>query len=694
MAASITLTGLVVAADGITVNGTLSGGTGTGYSGTTGGGILIYVNIKALVWTVTSVSIVGSAIALTLAFPIPGGAGWTSLALYTNNGGSSNITDSGGNSLQTQSGPSVTNNSTANVAGFNSNAAGFHYFGGFTTTVSNNRNLFTPQPSSSGFGVGFTGTAVALVCQTNNIFATVDNGAHTQINSTYTSGMVILPIATGLSDTAHDLRVTNGTFWDAGTGTNSQGTILVYGAAPAIHEPTGSWGSRYFFDQAPFDTEGEFNPLPLLTSTWASRVYRFSQAGQGIRFRTDSSFIGLFSFRALSTRNLAVYQDGVAIALYTVPNTPSSTYQRHVLVEGLSGEHEYEIVVVQPLINATSASWYDAHLELDNSGVISSTISNRPVDAFYGDSITGMGSASPPITDLRVSDMWIAARPANRWVAISGTGGGKVHTTGRDGTSAIPAGAARAHVRYGTNDLGDIGSAPGSTNFQTSYGTMIDNIRARIGAGKPIYCYQPFPRSGANNRAIAETLILAAISGKADVIYINTDNWSPTTSTYMHDGLHPTAAGYALMGNRQIPIYADTAFEIDTPETGAAGAASNAITVTLWGGATFTGDQTVTLTSDNASDVLTPSVGSPDTGSVTVTPANGATSFTFTITRSSAGTSTITPTAGQSGWTMPAAVEYTAEASSDVVILTPMAQGGGCIFLEFPVTGGNVVVLS
>src|SRR5687767_9507212 len=68
------------------------------------------------------------------------------------------------------------------------------------------------------------------------------------------------------------------------------------------------------------------------------------------------------------------------------------------------------------------------------------------------------------------------------------------------------------------------------------------------------------------------------------------------------------------------------------PANGTVGQASAAVTVTLDAG-TFSGTDTITITSNDAADTLTPSVGSPDTGDVTVTPVLGASNFTFTITR-------------------------------------------------------------
>jgi hypothetical protein len=169
--------------------------------------------------------------------------------------------------------------------------------------------------------------------------------------------------------------------------------------------------------------------------------------------------------------------------------------------------------------------------------------------------------------------------------------------------------------------------------------------------------------TGGTNRGIAATLIQAAISGKSDVLYIPTDNWITTTTTYMPDNLHPNAAGYAQLGNRQIPIHMDVSLTISGPSSGAVGAASSAFTCTIAGGATFTGDQVITLTASDGTITATASGGSISgngTGTVAVTAADGQTSFTFTYTPATAGAKTLTPTGTEAGWTMPSASAYVA----------------------------------
>jgi hypothetical protein len=126
------------------------------------------------------------------------------------------------------------------------------------------------------------------------------------------------------------------------------------------------------------------------------------------------------------------------------------------------------------------------------------------------------------------------------------------------------------------------------------------------------------------------------------------------------DGLHPTSTGYAKMANRQIPIFGATAFSASGPASGVHGSPSTNFTVTIATGATFTGDQTITISDGGAGGTITPSVGSPGTSTVTVTPTAALTSFTFTYNAASAGAKTLTFTNGQQLWTNPSPRTYTA----------------------------------
>jgi hypothetical protein len=95
------------------------------------------------------------------------------------------------------------------------------------------------------------------------------------------------------------------------------------------------------------------------------------------------------------------------------------------------------------------------------------------------------------------------------------------------------------------------------------------------------------------------------------------------------------------------------------PASGTHGAPSAPFTVSLESGASFTGNQSVTIVDGGAGGVFAPSIGSPGTGSIVVEPPNGATSFTFTYAAAAPGAIVLTFTDAQ-GWRDPAGLSFTA----------------------------------
>src|SRR6202035_2700074 len=124
--------------------------------------------------------------------------------------------------------------------------------------------------------------------------------------------------------------------------------------------------------------------------------------------------------------------------------------------------------------------------------------------------------------------------------------------------------------------------------------------------------------------------------------FVSTDNWLLSSGADTADGLHPAAPGYLKMANREKPILAGLIAGASYTITGGSGTIgvgtpTASFTVTLAGGAAFTGDQTITISDGGDGGTITPSVGPPGTSSVIVTPASAAASFTFTYTPASVG---------------------------------------------------------
>jgi hypothetical protein len=81
----------------------------------------------------------------------------------------------------------------------------------------------------------------------------------------------------------------------------------------------------------------------------------------------------------------------------------------------------------------------------------------------------------------------------------------------------------------------------------------------------------------------------------------------------------------------------NSGFNISGPNSGEVSMESETFTATLARGATFVGDQTITITVATGTISATAgTVNNNATSSVQITPANGTTGFTFTYTSSSA----------------------------------------------------------
>ena len=115
--------------------------------------------------------------------------------------------------------------------------------------------------------------------------------------------------------------------------------------------------------------------------------------------------------------------------------------------------------------------------------------------------------------------------------------------------------------------------------------------------------------------------------------------------------------GVGFTDPASLPFTATETYTASGPSAGTTGTPSTAFTVSLSGGAQFTGTQTITITG-GAGGAITPSVGGSGIGSVTVTPPAATSSFTFTYTAPIATTVNIAFTNGQ-GWADPASLPYT-----------------------------------
>lgn len=422
--------------------------------------------------------------------------------------------------------------------------------------------------------------------------------------------------------------------------------------------------TTYWLDSSPFTdvvgsgTKGVIDYVFTFNSTLTGHTGYGMNPGADVRFASNTASIALFLRE--NSQSIALYQDGVQVgSLITIPGGFSETAV--TLATGLdtSKVHEYRILNVN-LTTVQNSFFYN--LVLDTGSIASVAHSALPVEYEYGDSRTYQeGLINQGVTDARVGHTYLTGAAAGHYEGWETDGSGQqVSIFFRDNTAEIPANAARVWLPPGINDLSN---GVASATFQAAYQQMLVNARARDPAGKFVViqplCTPNFTQSALNTWGGFIQAAIAA-TGDANVFYVPTSGWITQTSAYSADGTHLTQLGEAQYANRQAPIAAPLAIVLTGPVAGAGGAASGTFTVTLAAGATFTGDQTITLSDSSGGGTFTPSVGSPGVSSVTVTPTAGLSVFTFTYTPvSGAHVFTITPTAGQAQWTMPAAPTYT-----------------------------------
>jgi flagellar hook protein FlgE len=136
-----------------------------------------------------------------------------------------------------------------------------------------------------------------------------------------------------------------------------------------------------------------------------------------------------------------------------------------------------------------------------------------------------------------------------------------------------------------------------------------------------------------NNNSVSQTIKNVA-TGKDYVTLIDTVNRLNSGNPDFADGsTHPTTSGYIKYANRLSPLLSSSGFVVDGPQSGEILKETENYTLTLARGATFAGDQTITISVRTGTISATAStVINNASSNVQITPANGTTGFTFTYT--------------------------------------------------------------
>lgn len=571
-----------------------------------------------------------------------------------------NLSDANRNTIAvSQTGKSVTNNSSVVARSiFANSTTGVIETGPITSTTCAGGVSCVQAGQDTEYAFQATGTDLAIFLLGSAI-ASVDGGAFATVAQSG-AGFFAVPVFSGLADTAHQVIIKG----FSGLGVAS--TFIVSGSSPAVSQNAnyapyqfvrntaipswlgllGAWG---------IDTVNGYNVLKH--SYWDNN---FSFQGNPTRIRIYGAYVG----GSPVVYNL--YKDGVLLTSHISISAPSgTTWAWADVATGLDGNtHVYK---VEP---ANANSGIDLFAIMAIGGTIDTGYTPPAYSSAYaaaGDSITmNNANGTNPLVTAPFAYVSVAATAQSNDHINAGQGGSLLHNDVNSAYKCSVILRRPPHVVSVLIGVNDAQNGTPAATYQADYVTLLNNLLVNGVSGYGpltntttlrVLLMVPFKTSAvsptvhdAYATAIAAALASVSLPGGAPPVQVvNTDDVTQWPSDYSYP-LHPGNTGNdseAQAANALIPLIAATGYTDSGPSSGVHGSPSTNFTVMLATGATFVGNQTITISDGGASGTFTPSVGSPGTGSVTVTPTNGATSFTFTYTAASSGAKTLTTTNGQ-----------------------------------------------
>lgn len=504
----------------------------------------------------------------------------------------------------------------------------------------------------------------------NKLEVSVDGGAFSTPSITAAAAWSYYTIASGLAPGAHTITVKM--IGQADWYFSRDILLRFTGAVPTPTTPT-AFGTVYRVTNGGVSPHIQAGPNVYSVGLGGETELKSVALNQGsVKFRARGTTVKIWTYKEGTYYDLRI--DGVDQGAVQFPSDNRFGWQ--TIATGLSDAyHEFVLTGTNEYFHLFEITPYGGSSpQLD----LTITYDPRLFVAGYGDSISGLifwpdfsNGYIYRITSLAGGDTLVGYS--------TGVNGQRMVGGGDSRTSAITGLTRKPDVtiiEYGTNDMNAAGTgvAPDST-FRDSYKTAIDDLLS--GTTGDILCFGIIPRTGftqadcdawnGTGNGIQGAIVLCSDASRvqffdpkslamAGIPYLT--GGSPDFSTYFSDGVHPNEAGMQLLAEAMLPFVVPSISNTPPTTTEFDGTASGNGTVALTG-TTYDGSKTTTLTSDDAADIITPSVGLPGTGSVVVTPANAATGFNYTITRATAGESTITTT-NSFGATNPSPVTYEA----------------------------------
>lgn len=401
------------------------------------------------------------------------------------------------------------------------------YGGRFTDPYSSAGTMLIQKATGAEYRFNVTGTQLKLgVYGDGSTFSySVDGGSFT--DSAPNSGLALLTIFTGLSDTSHTVVI------KAGNYTDYTNMLVVVGAAPALTAPSGYSAQHVVKTADGFSVDNSYDRFG---STPTEGYIGLMNRGS-FRFKATTDTIRVWCRAETGTAKIGLCVDGDADNITTA--TAADTYG-WVSFSGLDGnaEHTYRV------ITGPSVFYYSAMA----SGVNATPLTPWPADYYQGDSIV----AGSTIADNDIFN-WPArvGLLTNRGWQIKGTAGGTAVTQGvaqkasPGDSTPVPE---NVFLEWGYNDHGGYSDA----TFRAAVTEILTQVAADLPSAK-IRWLGIFPGSAANafttpTRAAMNTAISEQVAAfaDADVTYVNTDSLSVVATS---DSTHPNATGAAAIGD-------------------------------------------------------------------------------------------------------------------------------------------------
>lgn len=450
---------------------------------------------------------------------------------------------------------------------FNESQVAAGFFGFFDTITTPTRRVFyiNGAQNNSDWTGYIIGTAATLRCGGggNTPFTvSVDGGAWSASLNQGALADGIVPIFSGLSDSAHLVRLKISSNQNGNAWTFTSGTVFtVFGSAPDVNFGI-DMGTKWMitdpaFPGAQLITLGSrpagANVRPTNSETVVNTPY---SAGESIKIRAKCSDLWIFTGDTVVFYSI----DGAAMASVTLSPTATNNFRAwKKIATGLDNTAAHNYVIVPGKTSVDSGA-LALGIMIGGAGASYSAIPATKLAVQYGDSITF--AESYPGQACSSGDFYKSASALGALSAMTGQSG---KTAGQLDADMATVRALRnvvedvSVIAIGRNDWGSVDQA----GFQASYTSIINKLLT-AGVGK-ILCRGTLLGSGDAQGTTIDGWISGAVSAlaNANVVFISTAAWTGiagvapnTTGSPPGQGTHPLDAGYVTMGTYEATAYA------------------------------------------------------------------------------------------------------------------------------------------